>query len=285
MPLYQTVLCAVDFSDNSRYALKLGLRIARHCRARVIAFHAIDLLLAEAAASAYNERQLRADAESELRAFAAAAADGGEPPEIVVQVGVPGRVILDSARERAVDLIVMGTEGLGGIRKALFGSVTENVLRGNLVPVLAVKPPGTDAAGAPTGLVAAVDFDDAAPIVLEHAEAFAAEFGVPLTLLHVVAAVQALPQYTDALAAAQADRVERAKGRLQEEAARLTKGAAVRTDVRTGRAAEEIAAVMRESPGAFLAIAVCGGRLLHRPGSTAYRVLSLTSTPVLAIPS
>jgi nucleotide-binding universal stress UspA family protein len=285
MPLYQTVLCAVDFSDNSRFALELSQRIARVCRARVIAFHAIDLLLAEAAAAAYDQRQLHVDAETELRAFAAAAADGGELPEIVVKVGVPGRVILDCARERSADLIVMGTEGLGGIRKALFGSVTEKVLRGNLVPVLAVKPPGTDAARAPTGLVVAVDFDDAAPVLLQHADAFAAEFKIPLSLLHVVAAVQALPQFTDALAAAQADRVERAKVRLQEEAARLTKGAAVRTDVRTGRAAEEIAAAMRESPGAFLAIAVCGGRLLHRPGSTAYRVLSLTSSPVLAIPS
>ncbi len=118
------------------------------------------------------------------------------PAETMVQVGDPDDAILACARERQADLIVMGTQGLGGFRKAFFGSVTEKVLRGAFVPVLAVKPIGSVPAAIPSGIVAAVHLDETAGSVLQHAAAFAGVFKVPLTLLHVVAAVQALPQYT-----------------------------------------------------------------------------------------
>ena len=105
MPLYQTLLCAVDFSDHSRYALGLSAQIAKHCSARVVAFHAIERLLADA----YDPKQLCADAETELRAFVAAATRDliAAPAETMVQVGDPDDAILACARERHADLIVM----------------------------------------------------------------------------------------------------------------------------------------------------------------------------------
>jgi nucleotide-binding universal stress UspA family protein len=44
-------------------------------------------------------------------------------------VGNPADVILETAAKERSDLIVMGTHGLGGIRKWLLGSTTERVLR------------------------------------------------------------------------------------------------------------------------------------------------------------
>ena len=277
MPLYRTILCAVDFSEHSRHALELGDRIAKHEGAHLVALHAIETLLAQAC----DQGQLCSDAETELKAFVTAAT-GDQQPDIVVMVGDPDDAILACAKERKADLIVMGTQGLGGFRKAFFGSVTEKVLRGAVVPVLAVKP-GT-AASKPSEIVAAVHLDDTARPVLVHAEAFASEFQIPLALLHVVPAVQALPQYTDALAAAQADRIERASARLQKEVASLKMSVKPAIEVRAGDVAHEIAELVNSRPGILLAIGTGGTRLLHRPGSTAYRVLSLTTAPVLAIP-
>jgi nucleotide-binding universal stress UspA family protein len=282
MSLYQTLLCAVDFSDHSRYALELGAQIGKHCGARLIAFHAIETLLAEA----YDSPQLAADFEKELKTFveAPSRAAGLSAVETVVQVGDPDDAILACARERKVDLIVMGTQGLGGFKKAFFGSVTEKVLRAAFVPVLAVKPIGSVPASLPTAIVAAVHLDEATAAVLEHAAAFAADFQIPLTVMHIVPAVQALPQYTDALAAAQTDRVERAKAQLRKEIARLQLPVSVQTDVRTGDVADEIAEMVKATPGVLLAIGTGGSRKLRRPGSTAYRVLNQTSAPVVAIP-
>ncbi len=285
MPLYQTLVCAIDFSDHSRYALELSAQIAKRCHARLVAFHAIEPLLAEA----HDPRQLSDNADKELKTFVAAASRAGSaapaPVETVIQVGDPDDAILACARERKADLVVMGSQGLGGFQKVFFGSVTEKVLRGAFVPVLAVKPIGSVPASMPTAIVAAVHLDETASPVLKHAAAFASEFQLPLTVMHVVATVQSLPQYSDALAAAQADRVERAKARLQEEIAKLRPASPPPVEVRTGDVADEIAEMVKTRPGTLLAIGTGGNRMLRRPGSTAYRVLSVTSAPVLAVPT
>lgn len=289
MPLYHTILCAVDFSSHSRRALQVALALAGRGAPRLVALHAIDFLLAQAAAAAYDERRLREDAAAELRTLVAALRPAGagsaEEPEIVVAVGRPEQVITAAARAHMADLIVMGTQGLGGLRKMFFGSVTEKVLQDAPAPVLAVTASTSSLdAGGLTGVVAAVDFDASAKAVIRHATALAAEFRVPLTLVHVVSPLAALPQYLSAVGEAEAARRQEAQARLDEEAARIRPGVPVRTEVRIGSPAEEIVAVAGEDSGQIVVTGIVGGRLLHRPGSTAYRVLSLSSVPVLAVP-
>jgi nucleotide-binding universal stress UspA family protein len=246
----------------------------------------IDFLLAEAAASNYDEGKLKEDAASELAAFVASEHAGGAQTmemEVLVETGRVDRVILSSAIKHRAALIAMGTQGLGRLRKALFGSVTEKVLREVAIPVLAVtRGASGDTSTTLTGVVAAIDFDAAAAHVARHAAALAAELDVPLTLVHVVARLTALPQYTNALAAAEEARQREARVKLQAEAARI--GSVVKTELRVGAVAEEIAVLLRHDPGCIVVIGTGGGRPLHRPGSTAYRVLSLSSVPVLAVP-
>lgn len=52
--------------------------------------------------------------------------------------GRPHRVIADYAEEEGIDLVVMGSHGRSGVRRALLGSVTERTLRSTHVPVLVV---------------------------------------------------------------------------------------------------------------------------------------------------
>jgi nucleotide-binding universal stress UspA family protein len=56
----------------------------------------------------------------------------------LVKQGDPREVILSAAKEVGASLIVMGTHGRRGIRRALIGSVTERVVRTSDVPVLTV---------------------------------------------------------------------------------------------------------------------------------------------------
>lgn len=64
-----------------------------------------------------------------------------EAPGIAVVTGKPGDEILKQIQECGVDLVVMGTQGLEGARRMVFGSTTEQVLRESPVPVLAVPIP------------------------------------------------------------------------------------------------------------------------------------------------
>lgn len=56
-----------------------------------------------------------------------------------VEIGNPDRAILDYAAEHGIDMIVMSTHGRSGVGRFLMGSVTERVIRGGDVPVLAIQ--------------------------------------------------------------------------------------------------------------------------------------------------
>lgn len=52
----------------------------------------------------------------------------------------PADVIISQAKKLEPDVIVMATHGHGGLRHAIFGSVTEEVMRSGVAPVLVVRP-------------------------------------------------------------------------------------------------------------------------------------------------
>lgn len=55
-----------------------------------------------------------------------------------VRRGNPHDDILGYAEDHDIDVIVMGTHGRTGVKRALLGSVTENVVRHSEIPVLTV---------------------------------------------------------------------------------------------------------------------------------------------------
>lgn len=57
-----------------------------------------------------------------------------------VRIGGVAREIVEYAREKNIDLIVMGTHGRKGLEAAFFGSVAHKVVKNAPVPVLTVNP-------------------------------------------------------------------------------------------------------------------------------------------------
>jgi nucleotide-binding universal stress UspA family protein len=61
----------------------------------------------------------------------------------VKTVAIPGRAdeaILDYANTNRINLIAIATHGRGGLRRAVFGSVADRVLRESGLPVLVIRP-------------------------------------------------------------------------------------------------------------------------------------------------
>lgn len=93
---------------------------------------------------------LPADVDEKLAAAAAEAAEQAAQrareagfdatPLAVEAVGPVWQAIVDVARERDVDLIVIGARGLSGMQRALLGSVSERVTRHADRPVLVMHP-------------------------------------------------------------------------------------------------------------------------------------------------
>jgi nucleotide-binding universal stress UspA family protein len=64
-----------------------------------------------------------------------------ESDEIVVEKGNPVEVILNVAKEKKCDLIVMGTHGRGTLADVVMGSTARRVIRRSTTPVLVVRIP------------------------------------------------------------------------------------------------------------------------------------------------
>ena len=60
--------------------------------------------------------------------------------ETVAILGRAGEAILNYAGSNSVGLITIATHGHGGLRRALFGSVADHVLRESHLPVLVIRP-------------------------------------------------------------------------------------------------------------------------------------------------
>lgn len=127
---WSKVFCPVDFSEESRAALRAAADLARRMDAELTLFHAesSDSMLQAASAPAGQLVDWRREAE---RLGVARVTTASAP-------GQPATAIVDTATQGGFDLVVMGTHGRTGRRGALIGSVAESVVRSSKVPVLTV---------------------------------------------------------------------------------------------------------------------------------------------------
>jgi nucleotide-binding universal stress UspA family protein len=140
------VLCPTDFSEPSRGALRYAGALAEHFYADLMVLAVDDPFLTASAAAAMDEHFLERQTRAALTTFVTEtfAARRPQVPDVRehLATGRPADEILRCAEEFNADLIVMSTHGASGVRKLVFGSVTERVLRNTYLPVLVT--PGAD---------------------------------------------------------------------------------------------------------------------------------------------
>jgi nucleotide-binding universal stress UspA family protein len=137
------ILIAVDGSASSDGALRCGLEIADAERATVVLVHVAPTLdrlpvsLFGATASIHHEPNDKDRAPLEK---AAEIAEEHDVPAITkLLVGDPADEIVAYADSLGVDLIVIGSRGLGAFGRMILGSVSRGVLRESRRPVLVFR--------------------------------------------------------------------------------------------------------------------------------------------------
>lgn len=141
MGRFRHILAPTDFSEASLRGVDAAVRLANDLQAALTLVYAYELpnyayfVLDEVASGA--EAQLRALLEEQL----ARVRPHFPKVEGVVRQGVPSHTILDVARVRGADLIVMSTHGRHGLPHLVLGSVAEKIARLSPVPVMTIGPP------------------------------------------------------------------------------------------------------------------------------------------------
>lgn len=132
----------MDFSVHAERALGVAIDLAALTHGHLTIVTVVDAFLDAAANATGTHEALTEQTQQEIQGLLdRIAATRRQPVDrigIAVSVGEAAQEILAQAIDCQADLIVMGTQGLEGTRRLVFGSTTEKVLRESRVPVLAV---------------------------------------------------------------------------------------------------------------------------------------------------
>jgi nucleotide-binding universal stress UspA family protein len=144
---FKSILVPTDFSDTSTEALKHATLLAETFQATLHLLHVVEkphLAVGGAELMTFSARELVGRV---VRAAEKQMAELVAPQPTLtsaVEVGTPFATIVRYAREKHIELIVMGTHGRGGVGHLLLGSVTERVVRSAPCPVMTVRHPGRE---------------------------------------------------------------------------------------------------------------------------------------------
>ena len=156
--LFKKILAALDGSESSERAAQASLELAEKLKAELIVLHAISPPTSyyHSTIASPTGMSLPAPSQHEIDAYYAYARkvalgivgeteSKAKKPGIHVKTEIPEAVssivetIVNHASKENVDLIVVGTRGLGGFKKLLLGSVSSGIVSHAHCPVLIVR--------------------------------------------------------------------------------------------------------------------------------------------------
>jgi nucleotide-binding universal stress UspA family protein len=150
--MYANILSSTDGSDVARKGVKHGIALAKALNAKVTVITTTEPLPIDYGGG-HDSGWIPTP--EEVAHFEAASKDHadkvlGEVRSMAEQIGItaellhvanahPATAIIETAKSRGCDLIVMSSHGRRGLRKLLLGSQTSEVLTDGSVPVLVVR--------------------------------------------------------------------------------------------------------------------------------------------------
>lgn len=141
---FKRILIATDGSENAEKAASYGMNLAKTACAEVHALYVISTQQAVITRTVKGwseglEEYLTDKGRAAICDVEKMGEEAGVKVKSVFLKGIPADEILEYAHENNIDLIVMGTHGLTGIKKFLIGSVAEKVVRHSKVPVMVIR--------------------------------------------------------------------------------------------------------------------------------------------------
>jgi nucleotide-binding universal stress UspA family protein len=152
------ILFPTDFSQQANMAFEVALRLAKKHKAELHIFHSVETVMGWRRPEYVTAKTATLDPSSqtamlpEMKKRLAAAKSGldkaekqaaseGVHAKTALGYDVTYKEIVDFASDLKVDLIVMGTYGKSGRKKAFIGSNTIQVVRQSNIPVVTINQP------------------------------------------------------------------------------------------------------------------------------------------------
>ena len=136
----QNILVPIDGSESSDRAVEQAVTLAQiyHAKLNFLYVANINQLAINAALSDAILAAVKNAGQTILDRAVELVPDGIEC-ESIQETGMPAVAILEFVRDRNIDMIVMGSRGLGIVEGVLLGSVSQYVMERAKCPVMIVK--------------------------------------------------------------------------------------------------------------------------------------------------
>ena len=148
MSIFPTkILLATDGSEEARQAAQAAAELSKDTGSEVHIAYVLPSPRELRAHHVYSQEVMRSvteQAEGEARSFLEEQAkqvgeSGGKVAETHLETGEPDKEIVRLSEELGVGTIVIGSRGLGALKRALMGSVSESVVSHAHCPVFVVR--------------------------------------------------------------------------------------------------------------------------------------------------
>lgn len=282
------ILVATDFSPVSHRALDYAISLARRYDSHLYLTHVISAdaypLAAPEVTVGLVETQRRT-AENKIQEMLFSGKLNDVPYDILVEQGGLWPAIERVIGKRSIDLVVVGTHGIGAVQKVVIGSGAEQIFRQCPQPVLTVGP-GVSGEETPDVVFKHILFPTDFGLGCEREAAYVFSLGqehdATVTMLHVV---RHLDDYSeDGLTLKR----ESVKNQLQNLVpSGVESWCETKFRLAIGDPAGEILHVAEDTRADLIVMGAKArsGLAGHVPGTVAYKVVSKARCPVLTVRS
>jgi len=143
--IFEKIMVATDGSESAKKAVDTAVGIAKECEKKLYAVHVISMEFLyetlptdEELEEAFQEKLMTEGKQATACVENVGKAANVEVESVILR-GIPAEEIIGFAEKNDIDLIVIGTHGLTGIKRFLLGSVAEKVVRHATNSVLVVR--------------------------------------------------------------------------------------------------------------------------------------------------
>ena len=146
MKKIESIMVPIDFSDTLNLLIEYAITFAKKFKAKLYVVHIVEDFSKYSSISVPHismdnvMEEVYNYAKVQLKKLGDEKFEGKVKYEFMIEKGVAYKKILEFAEEKSADLILIGTHGMSGLDKILFGSTAERVVRGAKCPVIMINP-------------------------------------------------------------------------------------------------------------------------------------------------
>lgn len=190
LPFRRILVCSDLSSDVTRF-VDVGINLCRMTEAKLFVLNVVEDGRSVSSGAKQNRESglSRHDREEKLEEVLSGAEKQGVRGEAIIRDGTAAEAILEAMDEYGIDLAVLGTRGLSGIGKPVFGSTAEVVLGKTRCPVVTVGtqvPSSKIKHGNDGPVIFATDFHRTTTDAIRYGASLANEINVALHCIHVL---------------------------------------------------------------------------------------------------